>query len=268
MSVFITFEGIDGCGKTTVSKMVADILKANYTVGWTKEPTDQWSLITNVRNWQRNELANVELVSEEHKQRILAAMPAQTTPLQDALNFLLDRSFHAAEIKKALEEVDVLICDRYHDSTLAYQGAQLFDNSEQLKNSERVGNSDSLKPAASPELFNFSDMLELSAFIGQFPVPDLTILLDVTPTEADARRLKRDGQRRESKIPGYGPQDLQDAMERKTDLYAVRNRYLQLARNNKRFVVINANDRLYSVLANCLDTIGEVLNREEESDDK
>ena len=239
MSVFITFEGIDGCGKTTISKMVAEVLRANYNVAWTKEPTDQWSLITNVRNWQKRELANVELVSEEHKKRILAAMPAQTTPLQDTLNFLLDRSFHAAEIRQVLEGVDVLICDRYHDSTLAYQGDAV---------KELVGN---------------SDTLELSGIFGEFPIPDLTILLDVLPSEADARRVKRDGPRKESKIPGYGPQDLQDAMERKSDLYAVRNRYLQLARNNKRFVTINANDRLYSVLANCLDTIGEVLNREE-----
>ena len=239
MSVFITFEGIDGCGKTTISKMVAEVLRANYNVAWTKEPTDQWSLITNVRNWQKRELANVELVSEENKRRILAAMPAQTTPLQDALNFLLDRSFHAAEIRKALEEVDVLICDRYHDSTLAYQR-------------------DAVK-----QLVGSSDRLELPGIFGGFPVPDLTILLDVLPTEAEARRLKRDGQRRESKIPGYGPQDLQDAMERKSDLYAVRNRYLAMAQGNARFVVIPADGDMYMVLAECLQAIGELLNKED-----
>ena len=240
MSVFITFEGIDGCGKTTVSKMVAEVLRANYNVGWTKEPTDKWSLITTVRNWQRRELANVELVSEENKKRILSAMPAQTTPLQDTLNFLLDRSFHAAEIKKVLEEVDILICDRYHDSTLAYQG-------------------DAVK-----ELVGSSDTLELSGIFGDFPRPDLTILLDVLPSTAEGRRIKRDGPRKESKIPGYGPQDLQDAMERKTDLYAVRNRYLAMAQGNDRFVVIPADGDLYMVLAECLQVIGEFLNKEDE----
>ena len=104
--------------------------------------------------------------------------------------------------------------------------------------------------------------MELSATIGQFPVPDLTIILDVLPTVAEGRRVLREAQNDEPKIPGRSPQDIQKAMERKTDLYAVRNRYLKMADGNSRFVVVDANGDLYTVLTDCLQAIGDLLNRE------
>ncbi len=234
MSVFITFEGIDGSGKTRVSKIIADILSANYNVYWTKEPTDK-SLITELRNWQKKELTNIELVSEENKQRILSVLPEQTTPQQDLLNFLLDRSLHAPVIKAALEEYDIVICDRYHDSTMAYQAdavKQLFGNSQ---------------PVGNPDTFGW-------------PVPDLTILLAVNPEIAEERRAKRDGKKpEEGTLPGCSSQNLQAAMERKTDYDAVHKRYLDITMGDERFSVVNAGNELHTVVAACLNEIDELL---------
>ncbi len=236
MSVFITFEGIDGSGKTRISKIIADILSANYNVYWTKEPTDK-SLITELRNWQKKELKNIELVSEENKKRILSVLPEQTTPQQDLLNFLLDRSLHAPVIKAALEEYDIVICDRYHDSTMAYQAdavRQLFGNSEQVGNPDTFG----------------------------WPVPDLTIFLNILPTCAEGRRLKRDGKKPDTWKPqAIDPQALQEAMERKTDYDAVRRRYLEMATGNDRFATIDANGPLSVVVAECLQAVEELLNK-------
>lgn len=239
MSVFITFEGIDGSGKTRVSKIIADILSANYNVYWTKEPTDK-SLITELRNWQKKELENIEIVSEENKQRILSVLPEQTTPQQDLLNFLLDRSLHAPVIKAALEEYDIVICDRYHDSTMAYQAdavKQLFGNSE---------------PVGNPDTFGW-------------PVPDLTLFLDVEPEVAEQRRLTRDGKKPDTWKPeGIDPQAMQEAMERKTDYEAVRKRYMAMSDNNAfRFIKINAEGSLSEVVFYCLETINELLTREQ-----
>lgn len=234
MSVFLTFEGIDGSGKTRVSKLLAEILSADYNVYWTSEPTDK-SLITVLRNWQKNELTNIEIVSEEHKRRILSVLPNETTPQQDLLNFLLDRSLHAPVLKAALEEFDIVICDRYHDSTMAYQAdavKELFGKTEQVGNPDTFG----------------------------WPVPDLTIFLNILPSCAEGRRLKRDG-----KKPETGPQSIQSAMERKTDLDTVRRRYLEMAIGNDRFAIIDANGPLSVVVAECLQAVEELLNRETNS---
>ena len=102
---FITFEGPDGSGKTTVSTAVTELLeKAGYPVRYTREPGGS-------------------TIAEEIRNVILdpanTAMDART----EALLYAASRAQHVAEkIRPALEKGCVVLCDRFMDSSIAYQG--------------------------------------------------------------------------------------------------------------------------------------------------
>jgi len=100
---FITFEGIDGCGKTTQRRLTAAWLRAKgLDVLETFEPGDT-KLGAEIR---------ALLLGGAH-------VPAAETEL---LLFLADRTQHVQEvIRPALERGAIVLCDRYSDSTRAYQ---------------------------------------------------------------------------------------------------------------------------------------------------
>lgn len=108
--MFITFEGIEGSGKSTQLELCADIFsKKNIPFILTKEPggTD---LGKTIRQWLLD-----PKTSFKHK-------------YSEVLLFIADRLEHVETvIKPALEENKIVLCDRYKDSTLAYQlaGRQL-----------------------------------------------------------------------------------------------------------------------------------------------
>ncbi len=100
---FVTFEGIDGSGKTTVSRLVAETLrKRGEKVFLTGEPTKGWTGDA-VRRAYRDDVG----------------------PLGEAFLFLADRAAHQEEIRAHLAAGELVLCDRYADSTYAYQGARL-----------------------------------------------------------------------------------------------------------------------------------------------
>jgi len=103
--LFITFEGPEGCGKSTHSSRIAEELKgAGYDVLRTLEPGGT-ELGKRIRE--------VLLIKED-------------IPLEGGAEFLLfeaDRAQHVREvILPAVEEGKVVICDRFNTSTFAYQG--------------------------------------------------------------------------------------------------------------------------------------------------
>ena len=102
--VFIVFEGIDGSGKSTVARMVFDILSEEMPgrVVLTAEPTESF-IGKAVR--QANEGGADELA--------------------EALLFVADRAEHTRQIRSWLSEGKVVLSDRYYASTIAYQGALL-----------------------------------------------------------------------------------------------------------------------------------------------
>lgn len=101
---FITFEGADGCGKTTQSELVRKYLEdSGYEVVWTREP------------------GGAELGKELRK--ILLHYDGYVAPQCEAFLFLADRAQHVETvIKPAVESGKIVLCDRYTDSTVAYQG--------------------------------------------------------------------------------------------------------------------------------------------------
>ncbi len=99
--MFIVLEGIDGAGKTTITKKLADELQSyGYDVFVTEEPTKTW-IGENVRR----------------------AIEEEKNGFTQALLFFADRAAHVEELKRKSEKI--IICDRYVYSTFAYQGAQL-----------------------------------------------------------------------------------------------------------------------------------------------
>ena len=105
MKRFITFEGIDGSGKSTISKLVYKKLKNyGYDVILTFEPTDSW--IGKIVQ------KNIKIKSD---------------PIETSFIFIADRINHCKKIKKWLDQGKIVLCDRYAESTYAYQAAQMQD---------------------------------------------------------------------------------------------------------------------------------------------
>jgi len=109
MKRFVTFEGIDGSGKSTISKLVFEKLKSRgYDVVLTFEPTDSYI-----------------------GKMVQKCIETDSDPFVTAFTFIADRIDHCKRIQKWLDEDKIVLCDRYAESTYAYQGAQmegLIDN--------------------------------------------------------------------------------------------------------------------------------------------
>ena len=105
MAGFITFEGVEGCGKTTQIRRLARILEdQGYRVTLTREPGGC-------------------PIADQIRGILLNAANSAMTPLAELLLYAAARAQHLNEvIRPALEAGRVVLCDRFTDATLAYQG--------------------------------------------------------------------------------------------------------------------------------------------------
>ncbi len=100
---FVTFEGIDGCGKSSQAKLLEkNLTQAGYEVYLTKEPGG-----TEIGKMIRDILL-------QHNKEI--------DTLTEFLLFASDRSAHIKEVIKELIKGKIVISERYKDSSIAYQG--------------------------------------------------------------------------------------------------------------------------------------------------
>lgn len=98
---FITVEGIDGAGKTVVVKAI----KRKFDAATTCEPSEFWT-----------------------GKQVRKALRSDTPAFTDFFLFMADRHYHIEEfIKPKVENGEIVISDRFSDSTLAYQPVQLQD---------------------------------------------------------------------------------------------------------------------------------------------
>lgn len=125
--LFITFEGTDGCGKTTQIEMLKDYFeKQGRTVLLTREPGAK-GLGTKLRE-------------------ILLNYDGEVSPVCESFLFLADRAQHVDTIiKPAVARGEVVLCDRHTDSTVAYQGYGRELDIEQIKMLNNIATS-GLKP--------------------------------------------------------------------------------------------------------------------------
>ena len=183
--LFISFEGIDGVGKSTQADLLETWLKAQgKTVVRTLEP------------------GGTEVGVEIRK--ILLHHRGDLAPRAEAALFAADRAHHvASKIRPALERGEVVITDRYFDSSVAYQGA-----GRELSQTE---------------------VRDLSLWAVGGLLPDLTVLLDLP---ADVARNRRNGS-------GTEPDRLES--EKIEFFERARKAYLDLAKAEpNRFLVIDA----------------------------
>ena len=102
--IFIVIEGLDGSGKTTQAILLADKLSKSHKVLLTAEPS-KGKIGTFIRNCCLYEQTRLPTEAE-------------------ALLFAADRIEHMQEeLKPALDDGKIVLCDRYVYSTLAYQGS-------------------------------------------------------------------------------------------------------------------------------------------------
>ena len=102
--IFITLEGPDGCGKSTQAKMLAQkLVSLGYRALHTREPGGTYFA--------------------EGVRRILLDTKHQITALAELFLYEASRAQHVAEaVEPALKLKKIVICERYIDATLAYQG--------------------------------------------------------------------------------------------------------------------------------------------------
>lgn len=193
MNRFVTFEGIDGSGKTTIIELIKKHLENDgFTVVMTKEPTDNWI-----------------------GRCVQTCIKEKTDPVVTAFTFISDRIVHGKQISLWKDKYDFILCDRYAESTYAYQGAQL---------EEIIDDPISWLKALSKN---------------RFPLPDLTLLFDINPRIAMKRIQDRD-----DLIP----------FEKVSFLEKVRRNYLTLA-DNDTTVILDASNHINDLTASCIDHI-------------
>jgi dTMP kinase len=103
--IFITFEGIEGCGKSTQAKRVLEsLIESGLEVVFTREPGGS-------------------CIGEQIRNILLDPANDAMVPLTELLLYEASRHQHMAEvIDPALEAGKVVICDRFYDASTAYQG--------------------------------------------------------------------------------------------------------------------------------------------------
>ena len=208
MSLFITFEGGEGCGKSTVLVQVNErLIEEGYQTITTREPGGT-------------------PIAEQIRNVILDKGNTKMDPRTEALLYAASRRQHLVEkIWPALKEGKLILCDRYLDSSLAYQGG-----------ARNLG---------------IENVLDVNRFATEDTYPDLTLLFDLEP-ELGLKRIAANASREVNRL------DLE-----KLDFHAeVRQTFLKLAKRfPDRFVIIDASKTLEEVCDNVYQVIKSKLGK-------
>jgi dTMP kinase len=209
LGLFITFEGPDGSGKSTQIELVADFLRRKgYNIYCTREPGgsaigDQIrEVLHDVKNTEMSSRAEILLYSASRAQLVE--------------QIILPR----------LAQGEVVLCDRYADSTYAYQGY-----GRQL---------------------DFATLRTITEFATQNLKPDLTIYLDLNVETGLQRKV-------EANAAGEGEWNRMDQL--KIDFHQrVRSGYLEMAKNEPdRWLVVNASGTIEDINRSICDRLEKVL---------
>jgi len=207
---FITIEGIEGSGKSTVAEELSKTLKdSGYGVILTREPGGT-------------------RVSERIRELLLNPEYKELAPLSELFLYLSARAQLVTEvIGPSLKRGMIVVCDRFMDASVAYQGWARGLGEELVE--------------------------ELNSIAVSGVVPDMTFLLDLPVIEG----FKRGPLRRES--GGVSKRDRLE-LEKREFHERVREGYLRIARRHtSRVVVVDATMKLEEVMSVVYDTLAEKL---------
>ena len=200
--MFITIEGPEGSGKTTaVDYAVKKLEEMGYQIVRTREPGGT-------------------PIAEQIRNVILDKNNTKMDKRTEALLYAASRRQHLVEkVWPALKEGKIVVCDRYLDSSLAYQGG-----------ARGLG---------------VDNILQVNSFATEGTFPDLTLLFDIEP-ELGLARISANANREVNRL------DLEKIEFHKT----VRNTFLELAkRYPERFVIIDASQSRDEVANKTLEVI-------------
>jgi dTMP kinase len=206
--IFITVEGPDGSGKTTIIQMLAEKLeKEGYEIVATREP------------------GGIE-IAEQIRQVILDPKNTAMDPRTEALLYAAARRQHLAEkVKPALERGKIVLCDRFVDSSLAYQG-----------HARGLG---------------IDEVYSINQFAIESMMPQMTLYFDVAP-EVGLERINKNKGREVNRLD----------LEKLEFHQKVREGYTMIAeRFPDRIVTIDASKELGEVYEQAEAKIKEILNR-------
>lgn len=202
-------EGPDGAGKTTQLRLLEQYLqKAGYEVVLTREPGGT-PLAETIRN----------ILLDPRSQGM--------APITEALLYAAARAQHVAEvIRPALQAGKIVLCDRFVDSSVVYQGGGRGLAQE--------------------------DIIKINEIATGGLKPHLTILLDLDPQAGLARIARRN--RDQAKKP--------DRMEQESVIFyqKVREAYLALAQKEERIKVIPASGTIEEINKRIIDLVNSYLN--------
>ena len=205
--MFITFEGPDGSGKSTVIKAVYEkLLKDNFDVLLTREPGGT-------------------PIAEKIRDIILDNSNTALDARTEALLYAASRRQHLVEkIWPALKEGKIVLCDRFIDSSLAYQGG-----------GRNLG---------------VENVLNINLFATENTYPDISLFFDVSP-EIGLSRVNSDKKR------------VADRLDNENENFhdKVYETFKKIVANNKnRFIVIDASKPLNEVIENTYQVLKKKLN--------
>jgi dTMP kinase len=219
---FITFEGLDGTGKSTqLHKLAVKLREAGLKVVETREPGGT-------------------ATGEKVRRVLLDSSTDGLSPLAEMALMFASRAQHIAEvIQPALDHGQIVLCDRFTDSTEAYQGG-----------GRKLGS---------------AAVLELHRVLCGDLQPDLTILLESDPTMSVGRARRRN--RRASRTASKHSTD-ENRFEQETRAFfaRVREGYRAVARREpERVVVIDASGTPAQTHARIMELVGGRLKFEKKS---
>ncbi|MCR5185419.1 MAG: dTMP kinase [Bacilli bacterium] len=200
--MFITLEGPEGSGKTTaVENAVKRLTEMGYEIVRTREPGGT-------------------PISEQIRNVILDKANTSMDGKTEALLYAASRRQHLVEkVWPAIKEGKIVICDRYLDSSLAYQGG-----------ARGLG---------------VDEILNINLFATENTWPDLTLLFDLDP-QIGLARISKNANREVNRLD----------LEKLEFHNKVRNTFLELAkRYPDRYVIIDASKTQEEVAKDTLDAI-------------
>ena len=208
MSLFITLEGPEGSGKTSAIKIVKERLESlGYQIEMTREPGGTY-------------------ISEQIREVILDKRNTLMDPRTEALLYAASRRQHLVEkIWPSLKEGKIVFCDRYLDSSLAYQGY-----------ARGLG---------------IDEILKVNDYAPEGTFPDITLLFDIDP-ELGLERINKNKDREVNRLD----------VEKLSFHKKVREGYLLLSKKfPERYIIVDASKPLEEVANQVFEEIIKKLGR-------